>query len=111
MQNRNFSRFLSADAAQDNGISAILGNSVINKMDTIVGSVFDVLHDVGIVILRPCYSRIDQGLNGNSLTSKTRSAPKLLASSWLRLEAVVTTLYPESLANWIAYCPTDELPP
>lgn len=96
MQKRNFSWLPSSDAVQDNGVGAVLGDCVVDEMDAIVGSILDVLRDVGIIVLRSHHPGISRGSNErlgvNLLTSKTRSAPRFLTSSWLRLEAVVTTL-------------------
>jgi hypothetical protein len=113
VQNRNFGRFPFGDATKNDGVGVIFGNGVVNNVDAVVGGLFDILRDVGIVILPSRYdqSRARFKVGGGLLTSKTRSAPKLLTSSWFRWEAVETTLYPENLASWIAYCPTDELPP
>jgi hypothetical protein len=58
VQKRNFSRFPSGDAVQDDGVSVILGNSIVNELDAIVGGLFDVLRDVGIVVLRSRYWKI-----------------------------------------------------
>ena len=52
MQNRYFDRFLSSDATQNYGVSVILRDSVVNKVDAIVGGLPDVLRDVGVVVLR-----------------------------------------------------------
>lgn len=52
MQNRYFGRFLSSDATQNYGVSVILRDSVVNKVDAIVGGLPDVLRDVGVVVLR-----------------------------------------------------------
>ena len=51
VQNRNFGWFPFGDATKNEGVGVIFGNSVVNDADVVICGLFDVLRDVGIVIL------------------------------------------------------------
>ena len=57
MQKRNFGGFPFGNATQNEGVGVIFGNGVVNEADAIVCGLFDVLRDVGIVVLRSRCSR------------------------------------------------------
>lgn len=53
MQNRNFGWFPFGDATKNEGVGVIFGNGVVDDLDATVCGLFDVLRDIGIVILSP----------------------------------------------------------